>query len=140
MPSRQARGRARSLTGVHGVRGARGDRGDREEGDSENHQELVMGGRAPPTIFGRMEFMQGVFTVIEQVMRNTVQTMHVPVRAAKSRTTMAMKAFLQLRPSTFKGEPDPLVMKDWLEQVTRALDTILVTEEELRVLFASYQL
>ena len=27
-----------------------------------------------------------------------------------------------------------------MEQVTRALDTILVTEEELKVLFASYQL
>ena len=33
-----------------------------------------------------------------------------------------------------------MVVEDWLEQVTRALDTILVTEEELRVLFASYQL
>ena len=33
-----------------------------------------------------------------------------------------------------------MVTEDWLEQVTRALDTILVTEEELRVLFASYQL
>ncbi|GFZ20068.1 hypothetical protein Acr_28g0007730 [Actinidia rufa] len=51
-----------------------------------------------------------------------------------------MKAFLQLRPPTFKGEPDPLVVEDWLEQVTRALDTILVIEEDLRVLFASYQL
>ncbi|GFY88795.1 pyridoxal phosphate (PLP)-dependent transferases superfamily protein [Actinidia rufa] len=84
--------------------------------------------------------MQGVFTAIEQVVRNTVQTMQVPVRTAESRATTAMKAFLQLRPPTFKGEPDPLVAEDWLEQVTRALDTILVTEEDLRVLFASYQL
>ncbi|GFS36162.1 hypothetical protein Acr_00g0044400 [Actinidia rufa] len=66
--------------------------------------------------------------------------MQVPVRTAESRATTAMKAFLQLRPLTFKGEPDPLVAEDWLEQVTRALDTILVTEEDLRVLFASYQL
>ena len=51
-----------------------------------------------------------------------------------------MKAFLQLCPSTFRGEPDPLVVEDMLEQVARALDMILVTEEELRVLFASYQL
>ncbi|GFY95027.1 hypothetical protein Acr_10g0004120 [Actinidia rufa] len=84
--------------------------------------------------------MQGVFTAIEQVVRNTVQAMQVPARAADTRATTAMKAFLQLCPPTFKGEPDPLMAEDWLEQVTRALDTILVTEEELRVLFASYQL
>ena len=66
--------------------------------------------------------------------------MQVPTRATDSRATTAMKAFLQLCPPTFRGELDPLVVEDWLEQVTRALDTILVTEEELRVLFASYQL
>ncbi|GFY90223.1 hypothetical protein Acr_07g0004200 [Actinidia rufa] len=109
-----------------------------------NHQESVMGGGAsapggnmggvPPTILGGAEFMQGVFTAIEQVVRNAVQTMQVPVRTAESRATTAMKACLQLRPPTFKGEPDPLVAEDWLEQVTRALDTILVTEEDLRVL------
>ncbi|GFZ10871.1 hypothetical protein Acr_22g0002690 [Actinidia rufa] len=97
-------------------------------------------GGALPTILCGAEFMQGVFTAIKQVVRNTMQTMQVPVRTAESRATTAMKAFLQLRPPTFMGEPDPLVAKDWLEQVTRALDTILVTEEEFRVLFASYQL
>ncbi|XP_057510768.1 uncharacterized protein LOC130793138 [Actinidia eriantha] len=122
--------------------GARGACGIREEGDGENHQESVMGGGAGgnirgalPAIFGGAEFMQGVFTAIEQVARNTVQA-----RTVDTRATTAMKAFLQLRPPTFKGEPDPLMVEDWLEQVTRALDTILVIEEELRVLFASYQL
>ena len=151
MPPRNARGRAKSLTGARGTRGPRGARRNLDEGD--DHQESVMGGRAsapvenvgnvggaPPTILGGAEFMQGVFTAIEQVVRNTVQTMQVPIRATENRATTAMKAFLQLRPPTFKGEPDPLVAEDWLEQVTRALDTILVTEEDLRVLFASYQL
>ncbi|GFS29087.1 hypothetical protein Acr_00g0005280 [Actinidia rufa] len=141
MPPRQARGHARSLTG------ARGARGIHEEGDGENHQESVMGGGArgnvgdaPLAVFGGAEFMQGVFTAIEQVVKNTMQAIQVPARAANTRATTAMKAFLQLRPPTFKGEPDPLMVEDWLEQVTRALDTILVTEEEFRVLFASYQL
>ncbi|GFY81015.1 hypothetical protein Acr_01g0008240 [Actinidia rufa] len=67
-------------------------------------------------VLGGMEFMQGVFTAIEQVVRNTMQTMQVPVRAAESRATTTMKAFLQLRLPTFKGEPDPLVAEDWLEQ------------------------
>ena len=66
--------------------------------------------------------------------------MQVLVRAVDSRATTAMKAFLQLYPHTFRGESDPLFAKDWLEQVTRALDTILVTKEKLRLLFASYQL
>ncbi|GFY85491.1 hypothetical protein Acr_04g0002290 [Actinidia rufa] len=151
MPPRNARGCANSLTGARGVRRARGARRNLNEGD--DHQESVMGGRAsapmgnvgnvggaPPAMFGGAEFMQGIFTAIEQVVRNIVQTTHMPVRAADSRATIAMKAFLQLRPPTFKGEPDPLMAEDWLEQVTRALDTILVIEEELRVMFASYQL
>ncbi|GFZ14435.1 hypothetical protein Acr_24g0006250 [Actinidia rufa] len=58
-------------------------------------------GSAPPRVLGGAKFMQGVFTAIEQV----------------------------LHPPTFKGESDPLVAEDWLEQVTRALDTILTMEE-----------
>ena len=84
------------------------------------------------TVFSDAEFMQGVFTAIEQVVRNTVQTMQVPIRAVDSRATTAIKAFLQLRPPTFRDEPDPLDAEDWLKQVTKALDTILVMEEELR--------
>ncbi|GFZ18567.1 hypothetical protein Acr_27g0003060 [Actinidia rufa] len=144
MPPHNVRGHVKSLTGTRGACGARGTRRNRDEGDDGNHQGSVMGGGAsapgghmggaPFMILGGTEFMQGVFTTIEQVARNTVQMMQVPVRATDFRATMAMKAFLQLRPLTFKGEIDPLVAKDWLEQVTRALDTILVTEEELRVL------
>ena len=32
-------------------------------------------GGAPPAAFGGAEFMQGMFTAIEQVVRNTVQAM-----------------------------------------------------------------
>ena len=91
-------------------------------------------GGAPPAAFGGAKFMQGMFTTIEQVVRNTMQEMQVPVRAAD------MPAFLQLHPPTFQGELYPLVVEDWLEQVTRALDMILVMEKDLRVLFALYQL
>ncbi|GFS41565.1 hypothetical protein Acr_00g0075130 [Actinidia rufa] len=118
MPPRNARGHAKSLTGARGARGAREARRNHDEEDDGNHQESVMGGRA-------------------SAHRGNVG---VPVRMAESRATTAMKAFLQLCRPTFKGEPDLLVAKDWLEQITRALDTILVTEEDLRVLFASYQL
>ncbi|XP_057499022.1 uncharacterized protein LOC130783421 isoform X7 [Actinidia eriantha] len=100
MPPHNARGRDRSLMGSHGARGIRVER------DDENHQESVMGGGAsapggnvggaPPTFLGGAEFMQRVFTIIEQVVRNMVHTMQVPIRTADSRATAAMKAFLQL--------------------------------------------
>ena len=141
MPPRNARGRAKSLTGARGARVACKACGVRDEGDDDNHQESVMGGRAsalggsvenvkgsPPTVLGGAKFMQGVFTTIEQVVRNTIQTIQVPIRAVDSRATTTMKAFLQLCPPMFRGESDLLIAEDWLEQVTRALDTILVTE------------
>ncbi|GFZ09171.1 hypothetical protein Acr_20g0009790 [Actinidia rufa] len=104
MPPRQARGRARSLTG------ARGTRGICEEGDGENHQESVIGGGARGNVGGT-----GGAPPVE---------MQVPVRAVDTRATKTMKVFLQLRPPTFKGEPDPLIAEDWLEQA------IVSTEEE----------
>ena len=129
MPPRQARGRARPQLRAHGARGAGRARGEHEEGDGENHQEFVIGeranapggnvrgnaggaGSAPSAAFGGAEFMQGIFTAIEQVVRNTVQAMQVPIRAADTRVTTAMKAFLQLCPLTFRGEPDPLDAED----------------------------
>ncbi|PSS08028.1 DNA-binding protein like [Actinidia chinensis var. chinensis] len=87
---------------------------------------------APLVAFGGVEFMQGMFIAIEKVVRNIVQAMQVPIRAVDKRATTTMKAFLQLRLLTFWGKLDPLIVEDWLEQVTRALDTILVMEEDLR--------
>ena len=153
MSSRQARSHARSLPRARRTCGAGRARGEHEESDGENHQECMMGGGAnahgenikgiggaPLTVFNGAKFMQGILTTIEQVVRNTVQAMQEPFRAADTRATMAMKTFLQLRLLTFQGKPDPLVAKNWLEQVMRALDMILVTEEDLQVLFAPYQL
>ena len=136
----QAKGRARPQLRARGTHGASRACGEHEKGDDENDQEFMIGGGVPPVAFGGAEFMQGVFTVVEQVVGNMMQAIQVPVRIVDTKATMAMKAFLQLRLLTFKDESDPLVIEDWLEQVTMALDTILVMEEELRVFFASYQL
>ncbi|GFS46851.1 hypothetical protein Acr_28g0004800 [Actinidia rufa] len=146
-------GSAEAISRSRKTRGVDRACGEHEEGNGENHQESVIGGgadapegnvggvgSAPPTAFGGAEFMQGMFIAIKQVVRNTVQAMQVPGRATDTRATTAMKAFLQLCPSTFRGELDPLVAEDWLEQVMRALDMILVTKEDFQVLFFSYQL
>ena len=94
----QAKGRARPLPRARETRRTGRACGEHEEGDGENHQEYVMGGgaNAPkvnvggvggvlPMAFDSVEFMQ--------VVRNTVQAMQVPVRAADTRATMTMKAF-----------------------------------------------
>ncbi|GFZ03512.1 hypothetical protein Acr_16g0001360 [Actinidia rufa] len=101
MPSHQARGRTRSLTGVHGACAAHGARGNRDQGDNDNHHESAIEGEAnafggnvwvvrgaPPTVISGMEFMQGVFTAIEQVVRNTVQEMLVPARTVDTRAVI----------------------------------------------------
>ncbi|GFS40584.1 hypothetical protein Acr_00g0069420 [Actinidia rufa] len=100
MSPHQARGRTRSLTGARGTRVAHEARGDRDEGGNDNHHESVIGagahafggnvlvvGGAPPTVISGTEFMQGVFTAIEQVVRNTVQEMLVLAKAADTRIT-----------------------------------------------------
>ena len=46
MPPQQVRGRARSLIEAHGARVAPETHGNHDEGDDDNHQESVMGGRA----------------------------------------------------------------------------------------------
>ena len=81
-----ARGHMKSLTAARGARVSRRSRGTRDEVDDDNHQESVMGGGAsafggnvggvggiPPSVVGGMEFMQRVFTAIEQVVRNVVK-------------------------------------------------------------------
>ena len=72
----------RSLPGARGTPVARGACGNRDEGDDDNHQESIMGGGdntlrrgvggTTPEIFGGAKFMQGVFTAIEQMVRNTM--------------------------------------------------------------------
>ena len=52
-----------------------------------------VGGAHTAALYGA-KFMQWMFTAIEQVVRNTVQAMQVPIRAADTRVTTTMKAFL----------------------------------------------
>ncbi|GFZ06598.1 hypothetical protein Acr_18g0007680 [Actinidia rufa] len=98
MSPHQAIDRARSLTGARGDRAAHGARGNRDEGDNDNHHESVMGGRAnafggniwvvgsaPLMVISGTEFIQGVFTAIKQVVRNTVHEMLVPAGTADTK-------------------------------------------------------
>ncbi|GFZ05513.1 hypothetical protein Acr_17g0010850 [Actinidia rufa] len=80
---------------------AHGARGNHDQGDNDNHHESAIEGEAnafggnvwvvggaPPTVISGTEFMQGVFTAIEQVVRNTVQEMLVPARVVETRAVI----------------------------------------------------
>ncbi|EYU31709.1 hypothetical protein MIMGU_mgv1a024293mg, partial [Erythranthe guttata] len=54
--------------------------------------------------------------------------------------SIALREFLRLDTPTFHGEPDPLAAEEWLEQITRNLDTSRITDGGMRVSFAVHQL
>ena len=58
-----------------------------EEVNATDGNVWVVGG-APPTVISHAKFIQGMFTAIEQVVRNTVQEMLVSARAVDTRTTI----------------------------------------------------
>ena len=72
----------------------------------------------------------------------SAQTLELAVAptAPEIRVMLAMREFYSLEPPIFQGQSDPVVAAEWLEQVTCALDTLLIYEEDLRVRFASFQL
>ncbi|GFY97572.1 hypothetical protein Acr_12g0001130 [Actinidia rufa] len=91
----------KSLTGARGACAGHGAHGNCDEGDNNNHHESVMEGEAnafggniwvvggaPPTMISDTKFMQGVFTAIEQVVRNTVQEMLVLTRVVDTRAVI----------------------------------------------------
>ena len=55
-------------------------------------------------------------------------------------TAQALRDFLRFSPPAFHGEPDPIVAEEWLQQITRDLDTSEITDGRLRVSFAVRQL
>ena len=51
-----------------------------------------------------------------------------------------MRESYRLAPPTFHGQADPLAAEEWLEEITRILETLGIVEEDLRVRFATFQL
>ena len=73
--------------------------------------------------------------------REAVSTAPVrPVGRSEVSTAQALRDFLRLSPPAFHGEPDPIVAEEWLQQITRDLDTSEITDGRLRVSFAVRQL
>ena len=51
-----------------------------------------------------------------------------------------MREFCKLNLPTFSGEPTPLVVEDWLKQITKVLNGMKVTDDETRVSLVTFQL
>ncbi|GFZ14638.1 hypothetical protein Acr_24g0008280 [Actinidia rufa] len=51
-----------------------------------------------------------------------------------------MKEFRKMNPPSFDGLGDPVVAGHWLSQIRKIFDTVRITEDDMKVSFASYQL
>jgi len=62
-----------------------------------------------------------------------------PVQTPEIRAMSAMRDFYLLKPPTFQGQSDAVVAAEWMGQIVRTFDALLIYEEDLRVRLASFQ-
>lgn len=53
---------------------------------------------------------------------------------------LVMREFLRTNLPRFGGEPNPIAAKEWLEEIIKVYETLQITEDDLRVSFATFQL
>ncbi|XP_024196313.1 uncharacterized protein LOC112199543 [Rosa chinensis] len=52
---------------------------------------------------------------------------------------VALCEFKHQKPPTFKGEPDPVVAEQWLDEINKILDALRIRESDSRITLAAYQ-
>ena len=77
-----------------------------------------------------------VATILQECLRAMQDTR---TAGGETRDTQVMRAFQRMRPPTFAGQPDPLVAEEWLEHITRILDSQAIVEPHLRIRCATFQ-
>ncbi|XP_028104763.1 uncharacterized protein LOC114303815 [Camellia sinensis] len=86
---------------------------------------------------------QHASTVGEEIAREIVRAVREALTCSEgdeSRALKITKEFFRLNPPEFTGGVEPLEAESWLEQVTKTLDILRVTDEGLRVSLASFLL
>ncbi|GFZ15651.1 hypothetical protein Acr_25g0000600 [Actinidia rufa] len=72
------------------------------------------------------------------------RTRHEEIRIQREATSArfrdGMKEFRKMNPPSFDGLGDPVVAGHWLSQIRKIFDTVRITEDDMKVSFASYQL
>lgn len=137
----RGRGRGRGVARGARVQPPRAKRRTREP--IQEAASAVEGGETPPPQenFDGAQVMRP-FTEALQRMANTTprQTQRSLPGEPESRAISAMREFRRMTPPVFKGEPDPIAADSWLSKISKTLDTLQITEDDLRVSFAAYQL
>ena len=75
-----------------------------------------------------------------EAMIEAVRSVHAPGARGTNVVMEAMREFRSMNPPTFDSMGEPLEVDYWLSGVRKALDTLQIRDDEMRVSFASYQL
>ncbi|KAF7150355.1 hypothetical protein RHSIM_Rhsim02G0143100 [Rhododendron simsii] len=111
--------------------GARGE--DQEVNGRAANASQVGVANAHPEILVGLNFMKEMLSAMQRIAQNQVL-------AVDTKASITMREFQRHGPPIYNGDPDPIAANEWLELVTRFLDTLHVKDDDLRVDLAAFQL
>ncbi|GFZ06878.1 hypothetical protein Acr_18g0010480 [Actinidia rufa] len=100
------------------------------------------GGRetAPDVPVIPSQFAREVAAAMLEMERTRHEKIHIQREVTSARFREGMKEFRKMNPPSFDGLGDPVVAGHWLSQIRKIFDTVRITEDDMKVSFASYQL
>ncbi|XP_057465723.1 uncharacterized protein LOC130755341 [Actinidia eriantha] len=100
------------------------------------------GGRetAPEVPVIPSQFAREVAAAMLEMERTRHEEIRIQREATSARFREGMKEFRKMNPPSFDGLGDPVVAGHWLSQIRKIFDTVRITEDDMKVSFASYQL
>ncbi|GFZ16886.1 hypothetical protein Acr_26g0001560 [Actinidia rufa] len=100
------------------------------------------GGRetAPDVPVIPSQFAREVAAAMLEMERTRHEKIRIQREVTSARFREGMKEFRKMNPPSFDGLGDPVVAGHWLSQIRKIFDTVRITEDDMKVSFASYQL
>ncbi|XP_057497363.1 uncharacterized protein LOC130782081 [Actinidia eriantha] len=100
------------------------------------------GGRetAPDVPVIPSQFAREVAAAMLEMERTRHEEIRIQREATSARFREGMKEFRKMNPPSFNGLGDPVVAGHWLSQIRKIFDIVRITEDDMKVSFASYQL
>ncbi|GFY88893.1 hypothetical protein Acr_06g0008330 [Actinidia rufa] len=86
------------------------------------------------------QFAREVAAAMLEMERTRHEEIRIQREATSARFRDGMKEFRKMNPPSFDGLGDPVVAGHWLSQIRKIFDTVRITEDDMKVSFASYQL
>ena len=94
-------------------------------------------GNPMPVIY---EAHREVTAAMLKMERTKHEKIHIKRDVTSARFKEAMKKFRKMNPPSFDSLGDPLEAGHWLSQIRKIFDIVRITEDDMKVSFASYQL